>query len=57
MPACFVSQSVCQTFSRDFLHRSCLFNMFNAKADQVHIWFSYALQCGEYNAGGFVGVK
>ena len=35
-----VSQSVCQTFSIRFLHRSYLFN---AKTDQVHMWCAYAL--------------
>ena len=40
MAACFASQSVCQTFSIHFLHRSYLFN---AKMDQVHLWCTYAL--------------
>ena len=35
-----VSQSVCQTFSIHFLHRSYLFN---EKTDQVHMWRAYAL--------------
>ena len=35
-----VSESVCQTFSIHFMCRSYLFN---ARMDQVHMWYAYAL--------------
>ena len=39
--ACFISESVCQTFSIRFLCCSC--HLFNAKTDQLHMWCVYAL--------------
>ena len=43
--------------AKHLVHTYSVILILNTKTDQVCMWCACALKCGEYNAGGYVGVK